>query len=46
MMGADGIWVISCRANNNTAGRIGDDTRSGNIITVEVNGKLIKARCK
>lgn len=43
---AEGVIVVTCDATNNTAGRIGDDTQSGNFFSVVVNGKLAKARCK
>jgi hypothetical protein len=38
--------VVSCDNVNNVTGRIGDDSQSGSIITILVNGKQVKARCK
>lgn len=38
--------VVSCDNVNNVTGRIGDDSQSGSIITIMVNGKQVKARCK
>jgi hypothetical protein len=46
VVGADGVVVFACEDTNNIAGRIGDDTQSGNIFSVVINGKTIKARCK
>jgi hypothetical protein len=46
VVGSDGVIVVTCESTNNTAGRIGDDTQSGNYFSVVVNGKLAKARCK
>lgn len=46
VIGSDGIVVVVCDPGTNTAGRIGDDTQSGNYFNVVVNGKLAKARCK
>ena len=46
VIGKDGVVVFVCEETNNTVGRIGDDTQSGNIFSVLVNGKLVKARCK
>ncbi len=46
VVGADGVVVFACEETNNIAGRIGDDTQSGNLFSVVVNGKMIKARCK
>lgn len=38
--------VVSCDNVNNVSGRIGDDSQSGSIITILLNGKQVKARCK
>ena len=38
--------VVSCNNVDNVTGRIGDDSQSGSIITIMVNGKQVKARCK
>ena len=46
VVGADGVVVVVCDDTNNTAGHIGDDTQSGNIFSIVINGKLSKARCK
>ena len=46
VVGADGVVVVVCDDTSNTAGRIGDDTQSGNIFAVVINGKLAKARCR
>jgi hypothetical protein len=46
VVGPDGVVVFVCDDTNNIAGRIGDDTQSGNFFSVVVNGKQVKARCK
>lgn len=46
VVGSDGVVVFVCDDTNNTAGHIGDDTQSGNVFSIVVNGKLTKARCK
>ena len=46
VMGSDGVVVYVCDDTNNAAGRIGDDTQAGNVFTVMVGGKPVKARCK
>lgn len=46
VMGSDGVVVYVCDDTNNAAGRIGDDTQPGNVFTVMVGGKPVKARCK
>ena len=46
VVGTDGVVVFACDDTNNIAGRIGDDSQSGNLLTIELNGKLVKARCK
>lgn len=46
VVGKDGVVVMVCDETNNTAGRIGDDTQSGNMFNVVINGKVAKARCK
>ena len=38
--------VVSCDNVNNVTGRIGDDSQSGSVITVWMNGKQVQARCK
>lgn len=38
--------VVSCENVNNVTGRIGDDSQSGSIITIMINGKQVRARCK
>lgn len=38
--------VVSCDSVNNVTGRIGDDSQSGSVITVWMNGKQVQARCK
>jgi len=38
--------VVLCDDVANVNGRIGDDSRSGSIITVLQNGKPVRARCK
>ena len=45
VVAADGVVVIACD-DSNIAGRIGDDTQSGNVFAIVVKGKLVKARCK
>lgn len=46
VVAADGVIVFSCEQISNAAGRIGDDTQSGNSFTLSVNNKLHPARCK
>ena len=46
VMGKDGVILMVCDGVNNTAGRIGDDTQSGNVLTILINGKPTPARCK
>ena len=46
VVGPDGVVDFVCDETNNVAGRIGDDTQSGNVFAIVVNGKLAKARCK
>lgn len=46
VMGADGVLVFNCEKTNNTMGRIGDDSLSGNIFNISINNKTLKARCK
>ncbi len=46
VVAADGVIVFSCEQISNTAGRIGDDSQSGNSFTLSVNNKLHPARCK
>lgn len=46
VVAADGVIVFSCEEISNTAGRIGDDSQSGNSFTLSVNKKLHPARCK
>jgi len=38
--------VVLCDNVANVTGRIGDDSQSGSIITIMINGKQVKARCK
>lgn len=44
--GADGLPVVNCRDVDSVSGRIGDDTRSGGVISVFQNGRQVKVRCK
>lgn len=46
VVGADGVIVFACGDINNSAGRIGDDSQSGNLLSVVINGKLVPARCR
>ncbi|MCF8211067.1 MAG: hypothetical protein K9K38_16940 [Rhodoferax sp.] len=46
VVGPDGVVVVLCDQISNTAGRIGDDLRSGNTFTIVINGKVNRARCK
>jgi len=46
VVGSDGVVVFVCDETNNVAGRIGEDTQSGNVFVVVINGKMAKARCK
>lgn len=46
VMGADGVIVMTCDGVNNNAGRIGDDTQSGSVFTINIKGKAFLARCK
>lgn len=46
MVGADGLLVVNCRDVDSVAGRIGDDTQSGSVISIFQNGKQVKVRCK
>lgn len=45
-VGADKLPVVVCRDIDNVSGRIGDDSQSGNIITITRDGRSMKARCK
>jgi hypothetical protein len=44
-VGRDGIPYVDCSDAGSVSGRIGDDTRSGNIVTIIRENRLIKARC-
>lgn len=44
--GGDGLPIVDCTNVENVAGRIGDDTKSGNIIILIQNRNQIKARCR
>jgi hypothetical protein len=46
VIGADGVVVFSCGDINNSAGVIGDNSQSGNSLSVVVNGKVLQARCQ
>lgn len=46
LVAADGVIVFVCEQIANTAGRIGDDSQSGNSFTLSVNNKIQQARCK
>ena len=46
VVGPDGVVIFVCDDTNNIAGHIGDDTRSGNVFSIVINGNLVKARCK
>ena len=46
VVGKDGVMLIVCDGVNNNAGRIGDDTQSGNVFSIIINGKTTMARCK
>ena len=47
VFGADGLLIVTCRDTGSVAGRIGDDSRSGNVInTIDSLGRQIKVRCK
>ncbi len=44
--GIAGLPVVACDSSSSVSGRIGDDSLSGSIITLIVNGKPVKARCR
>ena len=46
LMGKDELPVVNCRDVDSVAGRIGDDTQSGSVISIFQNGKQIKVRCR
>ncbi len=46
LTGTDKLPVVSCVDTGNVSGRIGDDTMSGNVITLMQNGKKVRAICK
>jgi hypothetical protein len=46
VLGKDGVMLIVCDGVNNNAGRIGDDSQSGNVFSIIINGKTTMARCK
>lgn len=46
VVAADGVIVFACEQISNTAGRIGDDSQSGNAFTLSLNNKFHQARCK
>lgn len=46
VVAADGVIVFACDQITNSAGRIGDDSQSGNLFTLSLNNKLLQARCK
>jgi hypothetical protein len=46
VMGKDGVIVMPCDGVNNNVGLIGDDSKSGNLFSVIVNGRSVPARCK
>jgi len=42
----DGLPIIDCEANGNVSGRIGDDTRSGNVVTLIQDRQQVRVRCR
>lgn len=46
LVSGDGVIVFNCEQISNTAGRIGNDTQSGDLFMVSLNNKLHQARCK
>lgn len=42
----DGLPIIDCEANGNVSGRIGDDTRSGNVVTQIQDRQQVRVRCR
>lgn len=46
VISTDGLPVIDCQSTDNTSGRIGDDTHSGNVIILIQGRQQVKARCR
>lgn len=46
MAGADGVLEFNCSDTDNIAGRVGDAIQPGQIFTVVLSGRPMKARCK
>jgi len=44
--GSDGMPIVDCSNVDNVSGRIGDDTRSGSVITLIQGSNQIKVRCR
>lgn len=46
VISTDGLPVIDCQSAENVSGRIGDDTRSGNVIILIQDRQQVKVRCR
>lgn len=44
--GNDGLPIVDCSNVENVSGRIGDDTRSGSVITLIQGSNQVKVRCR
>lgn len=44
--GSDNLPIVDCSNVDNVSGRIGDDTRSGSVITLIQGSNQIKVRCR
>ncbi len=44
--GSDGLPTVDCSNVDNVSGRIGDDTRSGSVITLIQGSNQVKVRCR
>lgn len=44
--GSDNLPIVDCANAENVSGRIGDDTRSGSVITLIQGSNQIKVRCR
>ena len=45
-VGADGILIVPCSANDNIAGRIGEAQNPGDVFLIVRNNKTYRARCE
>ena len=46
LTGNDALPVVDCSNVDNVAGRIGDDTQSGSVITLMQGRNQVRVRCR